>query len=126
MLEARLRTLVDDVHGRIRGARSDSRHRRDVTDQGEVSEIEVQDDLEFALIQMKAQTLKQVDSALRRFEEGTYGKCVECGDAIAESRLRALPFAVRCKACEETRERSEPSRSQQEWRTSWPESSSID
>jgi DnaK suppressor protein len=56
------------------------------------------------LIQMKAETLKRIDAALRRLDEGTYGECFECGDAIAEARLRALPFAVRCKACEEAHE----------------------
>jgi len=48
-----------------------------------------------------------VDAALRRLEEGTYGDCFECGDEIAEARLRALPFAVRCKDCEEARETAE-------------------
>jgi len=41
---------------------------------------------------------------LRRLEEGTYGRCFECGEEIAEKRLRALSFAVRCKDCEEIRE----------------------
>ena len=40
-------------------------------------------------------------SALTRLAEGTYGYCYECGDEIAERRLRALPFAARCKRCEE-------------------------
>ena len=42
-----------------------------------------------------------------RLEEGTYGDCFECGDEISEPRLRALPFAVRCKDCEEARETAE-------------------
>jgi DnaK suppressor protein len=33
-----------------------------------------------------------------------YGDCFECGDEIAEARLRALPFAVRCRECEQSRE----------------------
>ena len=37
-------------------------------------------------------------------EEGTFGYCFECGDDIAQQRLRALPFAVRCKDCEQARE----------------------
>ena len=44
------------------------------------------------------------EEALRRLEEGTYGYCFECGEEISEKRLRALPFAVRCKDCEEARE----------------------
>jgi DnaK suppressor protein len=56
---------------------------------------------------MKSETLNKVDAALRRLEDGTYGDCFECGEEIAEARLRALPFAVRCKDCEEARETAE-------------------
>jgi hypothetical protein len=73
-------------------------------DQGETSEVDIQEDIEFALIQMKAETLNKINEALTRLEEGRYGLCFECGDEIAEQRLRALPFAVRCKDCEEARE----------------------
>ena len=73
-------------------------------DAGESSEADIQDDIEFALIQMKSETLNKIDDALTRLEQGTYGNCFECGEEIAEKRLRALPFAVRCKDCEEARE----------------------
>ena len=53
---------------------------------------------------MKAETLNKINDALARLEEGDYGNCFECGEEIAEKRLRALPFAVRCKDCEEARE----------------------
>ena len=42
-----------------------------------------------------------------RINDGTYGGCFECGGEIAEARLRALPFAMRCKDCEEAHETSE-------------------
>ena len=45
--------------------------------------------------------------ALARLEDGTYGYCFECGEEIAQQRLRALPFALRCKDCEEAREMAE-------------------
>jgi len=107
MLEDRLHELTRDIHGRIREARVDHFNERQVIDQGDTSELDTQDDLEFALIQMKAETLNRIDAALRRLEEGTYGRCFECGEEIAEKRLRALPFAVRCKDCEEIRELAE-------------------
>ena len=107
MLEHRRRELTNQVQGKIRDARSDNGKDREVLDQGDSSEIDIQDDIEFALIQMKSETLNKVDAALRRLEEGTYGDCFECGDEIAEARLRALPFAVRCKDCEEARETAE-------------------
>ena len=45
--------------------------------------------------------------AVSRLEQGDYGNCFDCGAEIAEKRLRALPFAVRCKDCEEAREVAE-------------------
>jgi DnaK suppressor protein len=75
-----------------------------VVDDVETSESDIQDEIEFALIQMKAETLHRINEALERLEEGTYGRCFECGEEIEPRRLRALPFAVRCKDCEEARE----------------------
>jgi DnaK suppressor protein len=107
MLEDRRRELLNAVHDKIRDARAEGSKERDVLDQGESSEVDIQEDIEFALIQLKSETLTKVDAALRRLEEGTYGNCFECGDEIAEARLRALPFAMRCKDCEEARETAE-------------------
>lgn len=73
-------------------------------DLAETSEVEIQEDIEFALIQMKTETVNKINEALSRLKEGTYGLCFECGEEIAQLRLRALPFAVRCKDCEEARE----------------------
>jgi DnaK suppressor protein len=107
MLEERRRELLSEVQGKIRDARAESGKERDVLDQGESSEVDIQEDIEFALIQMKSETLNKINEALRRLDEGTYGNCFECGDEIAEPRLKALPFAVRCKDCEEARETAE-------------------
>jgi DnaK suppressor protein len=104
MLESRRRELARDVQGRIRDARTEDITQRQSVDQGEVSELDTQDEIEFALLQMKADTLNRIDAALYRLDEGSYGNCIQCGDEIAEARLRALPFAVRCKGCEEALE----------------------
>jgi DnaK suppressor protein len=107
LLEDRHSKLAHDVQGRIRDARNDSVKSREGLDEGESSEVDIQDEIEFALIQMKAEMLNRIDTALRRIDEGTYGRCSECGGEIAEARLRALPFAVRCKDCEEAHETAE-------------------
>ena len=107
MLENRRQELMSEVHGKMRDVRADGSKERDVLDQGESSEVDIQEDIELALIQMKAETLNKINEALRRLEEGSYGNCFECGDEIAQARLRALPFAVRCKDCEEARENAE-------------------
>ena len=107
MLEDRRRELMNQVQGRMRDVRTEGVKDREVLDQGESSEVDIQEDIEFALIQMKSETLNKINEALRRLEEQTYGNCFECGDEIAQARLRALPFAVRCKDCEEARENAE-------------------
>jgi DnaK suppressor protein len=106
VLAKRRRELMSDVRTKIRQFRNDST-KRDVIDDIESSQADVQEEIGVALIQMKAEILNHIDIALRRFREGTYGGCLECGAKIAEARLRALPFAVRCIICEEARERAE-------------------
>jgi len=107
MLEERRRELLSAVQGKMRDVRAEGNRERDVLDQGESSEVDIQEDIEFALIQMKSETLNKINEALRRLDEATYGNCFECGEEIAHPRLRALPFAVRCKDCEEARENAE-------------------
>ena len=104
ILESRRAELSQDVEVRIRDVRSEGIGDRDVLDAAESSEIDIQDDIGFALIQLKAETLKKIDAALRRIEQGDYGDCFECGGEISEARLRALPFAFRCRDCEAVRE----------------------
>ena len=107
MLNTRRHEIHAEVQGKIRGVREEASwggKQTEVFDAGESSEADIQEDIEFALIQMKAETLNKINEALGRLEEGLYGNCFECGEEIAEARLRALPFAVRCKDCEEARE----------------------
>jgi DnaK suppressor protein len=106
MLDERRREILSEVQGRIRDQREADTWGKvhEVLDAGESSEADIQEDLEFALIQMKAETLTKINDALGRLEAGTYGNCSDCGGEISGQRLRALPFAVRCKECEEARE----------------------
>ena len=110
MLNGRRKELQAQVQGKIRDVREEGTwggKLNEVLDAVESSEADIQEDLEFALIQMKSETLNKVNDALMRLEQGDYGYCFECGEEIAEKRLRALPFAVRCKDCEEARENAE-------------------
>ena len=107
MLEERRRELQAEVQGKMRDVRAVGAwggKLSEVLDAVESSEADIQEDIEFALIQMKSETLNKVKDALVRLEQGDYGNCFDCGEEIAEKRLRALPFAVRCKDCEEARE----------------------
>ena len=107
MLEDRRREIQAEVQGKMRDVRAEGTwggKLNEVLDAVESSEADIQEDIEFALIQMKSETLNKINDALTRLEQGDYGNCFECGEEIAEKRLRALPFAVRCKDCEEARE----------------------
>src|SRR5690348_228654 len=110
MLDERRREIQAEVQGKMRGVREEGSwggKLNEVLDAVESSEADIQEEIEFALIQMKSETLNKVNDALRRLEQGDYGYCFECGEEIAEKRLHALPFAVRCKECEEQRENAE-------------------
>ena len=101
-LDARRRDLMRDIDGRIREGRTDRAH--GAGDMIELSDADTQEDLDLALLQMRAETLTRIDDAIARLDEGKYGRCFECDGEIAAERLRALPFAVRCRSCEERRE----------------------
>ena len=110
MLDGRRLEIEAEVQGRMRGVRADGAwggKLTEVLDAVESSEADIQEEIEFALIQMKSETLSKINDALARLDHGDYGNCFECGEEIAEKRLRALPFAVRCKDCEEAREVAE-------------------
>jgi len=109
MLEDRKKDILAQLKDKIRDVRAEnvSGKVNTVLDPGESSEVGIQEDIEFALIQMKAETLNKINEALNRLEEGAYGNCFECGEEIAHPRLRALPFAVRCRDCEEARENAQ-------------------
>ena len=51
--------------------------------------------------QTDAKVLQAIDEALRRIEQGTYGICRDCGEPIAEARLRAIPWTRVCITCKE-------------------------
>jgi len=59
------------------------------------------------LTDREKQKLKQIDDALDRIEENTYGLCEECGVKIPRARLKVVPFAKHCVECKEAIEREE-------------------
>ena len=59
---------------------------------------------DLALRQNLERLLDQVEDALERFEEGTYGLCEQCGEEIDPARLKALPYATLCLSCQQHRE----------------------
>ena len=53
-------------------------------------------DREVAIIENASDQRTQVEAALKRIEDGTYGRCVDCGKEIPAARLEVRPEAARC------------------------------
>jgi DnaK suppressor protein len=103
-----LRKMLEDRRHEVVEKRRELREDLAQQDRANVNEEEGADQfargLEFALAEMKSQTLARITDALARLDKGTYGVCVECGEPIASARLKALPFAERCRDCQESQE----------------------
>jgi len=102
MLIGRRDELQGEVESGIRSGRSG--RPKEGGDNLEDSDAAVQGDIAISLLQMRAEMLTRIELAIVRLDAGRYGTCAECDEDISERRLSALPFAVRCQACEEQRE----------------------
>lgn len=86
--------LVDEA---IRGQENAKRTpAADLADQGSDS---YEHEFTLSLLQNQEQTLEEIDEALERLRLGTFGRCEECGTAIARARLQALPYTRHCVHC---------------------------
>ena len=61
----------------------------------------VEQDVTTWTVNLRFETLRQVDEALKRMEEGEFGTCQGCGEPIAFIRLKAIPWARFCVACQD-------------------------
>ena len=101
VLEEHRRQLTNSIQGRIARIRENGSE----TTLGKEPDDGDPCDLDVRLLEIAIGTLRRIDAAVERLGDGRYGRCTHCGDAIAEVRLRAMPFALRCQECEATRER---------------------
>lgn len=62
-------------------------------------------EIQVALVGRRTQQVSLIEDALARLAEGQYGFCQECDEFIGVPRLRALPFAQRCRNCQDDAER---------------------
>lgn len=90
------------------GGLSRAEHAREVLsqDSDDVSHREADREMDMALGDREIGELGAVSAALRRLQDGRYGLCADCGEAIAFDRLKVEPWALRCVACESRRERA--------------------
>ena len=64
-----------------------------------------EDELAVGLMAIEAAQLEDIDFAISRIDDGSYGLCADCGRPVPRKRLEVLPFARRCLACEGESER---------------------
>ena len=70
-----------------------------VQDEADLSELDLQTELDLALLEIRSEAIRHIDRAIERLDAGTYGLCDECGERITAARLKALPAADRCVDC---------------------------
>ncbi|WSY28153.1 TraR/DksA C4-type zinc finger protein [Kribbella sp. NBC_00889] len=74
-------------------------------DQADVGSTTLERDHEMSLANNARDMLDQIERALARIENGTYGVCESCGNPIGKGRLQAFPRATLCVSCKEREER---------------------
>jgi RNA polymerase-binding protein DksA len=63
-------------------------------------------EVELTIASAGSETMKLIDEALERIEDGTYGKCQMCGCQVDMKRLEAVPYAHLCISCQSEEERN--------------------
>ena len=104
-LEEKHRQLVEEVGKTVlygKGPEDDS-----IKDLGDQATRAYDREFLFELGNGDRRVLKEVASALQKLDEGAFGDCERCGEAIAEKRLEALPFARYCIECQRAIEEEE-------------------
>jgi DnaK suppressor protein len=115
---ARFKKLIDDERERVRrnlgmieeeisdrtsnkasGSQGYSNHMADIGSDA------IEQEQAFLHASQETEYLRQLEDALKRIEEGTYGECEECGDKIPVKRLEAYLAATLCVACKAKQEK---------------------
>lgn len=107
LLQAQRKQLLDEVRARI--AASDDglslANQSKITDDDGLADAAAEMDV--AMLIRESQELQEVEAALARIVDGSYGVCADCGEAIGLARLKANPAARRCLPCQEKFERAQ-------------------
>jgi RNA polymerase-binding transcription factor len=104
VIEDRRALLLDELRKDLGQTRNDSLEEitgAAVADSGDESVARMIAELDQAEVSRDVGELRRLDEARRRFDEGSYGNCVDCGTDIDYRRLRVQPAAIRCIHCQE-------------------------
>jgi DnaK suppressor protein len=87
-----------------------------IPDLNELASTEADQHLLLMMKEREQRQLKEVDAALARLDDNSYGICEDCGEAIPYKRLRVYPMTTLCVPCKSQREENEKLR-QAHWRS---------
>ena len=106
-LEQFLRDELARIQGSLRAVVTESRatESTSLTDMSVHAAETLHTEIQVALMDRRTQQVNQIQDALVRLSDGRYGFCQECDEFIGVPRLRALPFALRCRDCQGQAER---------------------
>lgn len=100
-----LKEVKDEIAKYISG---DNRQLVDTAnDDGDWAQVDISEDISLQRLSAHRKLMYNIDEALRKIAEGTYGVCEECGEEISSKRLLVLPTATLCLDCQENREQFE-------------------
>jgi RNA polymerase-binding protein DksA len=103
----RVQAALDNLHEENPGSLSDETGDDAVYDNhlADTATVTYDRELDYTLEENSEHVLADIDAALQRIEDGTYGTCTNCGQQIAPERLEARPWATLCIDCQRLRER---------------------
>ena len=107
LLQAQREQLLAEVRARI-AASGDGlglANQSKITDDDAIADSAAEMDV--AMVIRESQELQEIEAALARIGDGSYGSCADCGGEIALARLKANPAALRCLPCQEKLERTQ-------------------
>src|ERR671925_498060 len=100
--KVRVAAAIENLHEENPGSLTDESGEEAVFDNhlGDTATVTYDRELDYTLEENAEHLLADIDSALKRIEDGTYGTCTNCGRQISEERLEARPWATLCIDCQ--------------------------
>ena len=102
----RVQAALDNLHEENPGSITDETGEDAVFDNhlADTATVTYDRELDYTLEENAEHVLADIDAALQRIEDGSYGTCTNCGRQIAPERLEARPWATLCIDCQRQRE----------------------
>jgi DnaK suppressor protein len=102
----RVRAAIENLHAEHPGSMTDETGEDAVYDNhlADTATDTYDRELDYTLEENSEHVLSEIDAALRRIDDGSYGQCTNCRRQIPEERLEARPYATLCIDCQRQRE----------------------